>query len=789
MKSDSQKVINQRTNLEKFFNLHAGQRCVIIGNGPSLKKMDLSFLKNEITFCSNRIYLGLKDFDFSPSYYVCVDPLVIEQSYDEIKKIQCPKFISEFGKKFIPPDDKTYFLNSLSEWAFSVDPKKGIFSGSTVVFACLQLAYYMGFTEVILIGVDHQYDTIGKPNQEVISQSEDVDHFSTRYFSIGTRWHYPDLENAALNFHLANLFYALANRKIFDATIDGKLFEFPKVDYKDHFTHSKKENFLLKHSLETDQIDEKVIDKSQKRAYKISAIVSTYRGEKFLRDCLMDLESQSNQKEVEVIVVDSGSDQNEKEIVEEFQTKFDNIVYIRTEKKETIYAAWNRGIRHARGCYITNANVDDRHDPEAYTKLAHYLDENKDIALVYADVAITKKENSTLQNAPIEGYYLWSEFHPESLFLGCYVGPQPLWRKELHDKYGFFDPLYTSAGDYEFWLRVSKSEIFFHLPETLGLYYFSTSSAEHRNGLISYFEQEQAKKTHLPPQYKSIEEIRKKFNIDVVINKTVAICIARFSDLYRRGEYLNALDCLNNELQKDTCNPILLNLRGELLMRLGNYSAANRDFAVTRLYHPKYLPAIYNQAISLSYVGRVKESIWLIKVIIEQNPTFLPAIKSLMKLYFRIGEEKKALDVAQNYLQKAPKDLETRCYLAEYFLRKNEISATLSFYKLVFSETFDFLALQDSLHAQGLSHCDKNNNDHDNDNIPVSKRFESIINSENLIETLNQHENWLDKDLYIFVDEKISEAQNLKLLDVEKGLINLKEYIRSVIKKNEYKNQ
>ena len=94
----------------------------------------------------------------------------------------------------------------------------------------------------------------------------------------------------------------------------------------------------------------------------VSAIVSTYNAERFIRGCLEDLEAQTIADRLEIVVIDSGSPQNEGTIVREFQQRYDNILYIRTAQREGLYAAWNRGIQAARGKYITNANTDDRHE-------------------------------------------------------------------------------------------------------------------------------------------------------------------------------------------------------------------------------------------------------------------------------------------------------------------------------------------------------------------------------------------------------------------------------------------
>ncbi len=221
--------------------------------------------------------------------------------------------------------------------------------------------------------------------------------------------------------------------------------------------------------------------KSQ-NSFKVSAIVSTYNSEEFIRGCLQDLVEQTlyQQNELEIVIIDSASPQNEKSIIEEFQDKYSNIIYTRTEERETLYAAWNRAIKMARGTYITNANTDDRHRSDALELLSDYLDENIDIAVVHADQAITTIPNETFINTQAQRHWNWPPCSYEQLKQGCCVGSQPLWRKSLHDKYGYFREDFKCAGDYEFWMRIgSKGEQIIFIPEIVGLYYFNVKGLEH----------------------------------------------------------------------------------------------------------------------------------------------------------------------------------------------------------------------------------------------------------------------------------------------------------------------
>jgi glycosyltransferase involved in cell wall biosynthesis len=222
--------------------------------------------------------------------------------------------------------------------------------------------------------------------------------------------------------------------------------------------------------------------------YLISAIVSVYNCEQFIAGCLEDLEQQTIPDKLEIIVVNSGSQQNEEPIIKEFQKKYDNIVYIKTENRETIYKAWNRGINIASGEYITNANVDDRHRRDAFEIMADVLKNNRDIDIVYADDIITETENETLENCTPVGYSNWPEFDPHKLIFNCYIGPHPMWRKRLHGEYGYFDENFEVAGDYDFWLRIAVKCKFKHVNNCLGLYLRRENSAGHRESEVTMIE-------------------------------------------------------------------------------------------------------------------------------------------------------------------------------------------------------------------------------------------------------------------------------------------------------------
>ena len=209
---------------------------MIIGNGPSLKKTDVSKIRDEFTFGMNRIYLAFPDWGFQTSYFVSINDLVIEQCAQDIRALPMPKFISWHAHPNIQPTEDMMFLHTTYYHpAFARDVRGRVWEGATVTYVAMQLAFYMGFEQVVLIGVDHSFKAKGDPNQTVVSQGDDESHFDPRYFGKGFRWQLPDLETSELAYRRARQVYEQDGRQILDATIGGQLDVFPKVEFDTFF--------------------------------------------------------------------------------------------------------------------------------------------------------------------------------------------------------------------------------------------------------------------------------------------------------------------------------------------------------------------------------------------------------------------------------------------------------------------------------------------------------------------------------------------------------------------------
>lgn len=222
--------------LAAYHDSQRGKRCFIIGNGPSLKNMDLSKLKGEATFGLNRVYLLFPEIGFTTTYLVVVNDLVIEQFAANLLDLPIPVFFSWHGRRFLPGDLPAarlpiFLHTTYTGPTFGRDARRRLWEGATVTYAALQLAYFMGFETAVLIGVDHNFSTQGKPNTTIVSSGEDPNHFNPAYFGQGVRWQLPDLETSERAYRMARDAYRASGRRVLDATAGGKLTVFPKVDY------------------------------------------------------------------------------------------------------------------------------------------------------------------------------------------------------------------------------------------------------------------------------------------------------------------------------------------------------------------------------------------------------------------------------------------------------------------------------------------------------------------------------------------------------------------------------
>jgi hypothetical protein len=119
---------------------------------------------------------------------------------------------------------------------FQYDLTRPMVVGATVTFVTLQLAFYMGFQTVYLVGLDHNYKEKGIPSKtETRVPDRDESHFHANYFPKGYKWQLPDLLRSEIEFDITRKAFEADGREVLDATIGGKCQIFKKVSFEDIF--------------------------------------------------------------------------------------------------------------------------------------------------------------------------------------------------------------------------------------------------------------------------------------------------------------------------------------------------------------------------------------------------------------------------------------------------------------------------------------------------------------------------------------------------------------------------
>lgn len=231
--------------LAAYKDKYKGQRCVVIGNGPSLTPQDLDMLKDEITFASNRIYNLYDKTSWRPTFLCAQDHVVLESIRENLPKVAKESELTILAAsayemyqdagienlvwmplRFIPPKKNRYH--------FSADATQEVVEGLTITYSCMQLAAYMGFAEIYLLGIDHNYSIEIDKNGKIVKQDTSVkDYFQG---SAETKpGNPPQVIEMTYAYMSAEPYSRDHGFRIFNATRGGKLEVFERKNFDEVF--------------------------------------------------------------------------------------------------------------------------------------------------------------------------------------------------------------------------------------------------------------------------------------------------------------------------------------------------------------------------------------------------------------------------------------------------------------------------------------------------------------------------------------------------------------------------
>lgn len=225
------KIDKRYIKLKDYHNIHNGERCFIIATGPSLTMEDIEMLRDEYTFSMNSICKLYDETDWRPTYFAIQDGCVFASLEDIIRKHkEVPVFIGDnIEWKHKREDDWINFPLDTMYHAYDIQIEKYhakfsdnayniVYDGYSIAYSCIELAVYMGFKEIYLLGTDCTYTG---PKEHFIDNG--VEDRSRKFAT-------PKLVTA---YTVAKEYADKHNIKIYNATRGGVLEVFPRVKLED----------------------------------------------------------------------------------------------------------------------------------------------------------------------------------------------------------------------------------------------------------------------------------------------------------------------------------------------------------------------------------------------------------------------------------------------------------------------------------------------------------------------------------------------------------------------------
>lgn len=226
-----------KNDVKKFHNKYTGKRCFVVATGPSLTidVLDMLHKNNEYSFGVNTTYKVFSKTKWRPNFYVVTDQVcqevygkeILDQNIDEYFFADCNvKFMNKYKQ------NNLHYLHVVYERSqglirFSDDISKQVYNnsgGGTVIYSCLQIACYLGFNEIYIIGADCDYEGVKK--HFINDYYHDSDEGEKRIFNN---------EGAFIEYQSARQYADYHDLKIYNATQGGKLEIFNRVNVNDLF--------------------------------------------------------------------------------------------------------------------------------------------------------------------------------------------------------------------------------------------------------------------------------------------------------------------------------------------------------------------------------------------------------------------------------------------------------------------------------------------------------------------------------------------------------------------------
>lgn len=218
--------------LNDLHNIHRGERCFVVGMGPSLDKTRFDLIKDEHFIVSNNFYQGIDKFKIKPEYWCVADNAIFDIHYKQLLNLDTKLFLTEDATKIFLKH-RNYYMNGTTKepivikplgntatWLkFSKDLRNGAYGGM-VIWSSLQVAYHLGFKEIYLLGCDCS----AKKGSVHFGGADSFNVFN----KVDDEW-----EDTFNRYKIYKKLFEKEGRKIYNATVGGNLEVFERKNVED----------------------------------------------------------------------------------------------------------------------------------------------------------------------------------------------------------------------------------------------------------------------------------------------------------------------------------------------------------------------------------------------------------------------------------------------------------------------------------------------------------------------------------------------------------------------------
>ena len=469
---------------------HKGERCFIVATGPSLKVEDLERLRGETTIGVNSLFRAFGQTSWRPTYYALCDKRVYEQYLQTGERLDFDAFATEkafladtFDISLSDTNNESpklvrvpfSYLNHMTTAVhtvkkYSVDPVWGLYNAQTVTNFAINLAHYMGFSEIYLLGVDFNY-------------TANAHHFdgSICEYMLNEVIEQRVLEETLECYEMVQRETERAGIKVMNASCGTALKVFPIVNFNELTFLPQKTAGQVPAKSRADAIvpEQTEVHTTEEKQYEymVSVIMLTYNHEKFIREAIDSILMQKVDFKYEVLIGDDCSLDNTQKILYEYEERYPDIFKI-IYRPKNIGATKNAYelLMNAKGKYIANLEGDDYWtDPYKLQKQVDFMESNPQYIATVHPCIVVNETGAVIDQNP--NYFSKSEHYSVSEFQKWILPGQTgtlvyrnIYLDDPSRDYSFYYKIDPILGDTTIFMMLVIQGAFYRFPEVMSCY-------------------------------------------------------------------------------------------------------------------------------------------------------------------------------------------------------------------------------------------------------------------------------------------------------------------------------